>query len=80
MSEPRAAAACQIRSLPPSSDVAPEEFEAYLGFLRGLADSIRELPEENLLHEFRDDGGDPDLDAEAARQAMLEVLRRRFVG
>ncbi len=57
----------------------PEDLvEALAGILRGLADSIRELTDDEALAEFRAGGGDPALSADQARQALLEDLARSF--
>ncbi len=56
-----------------------DPFEGYLGIVRGLADSIREMTDDEVLAELRADGGDPALSAGEARQELLEQLRRTFV-
>ncbi len=54
-------------------------WEHYVGLVGGLADFVRELSDEEVLEEFRAEGGDPALGPDEARQAMLESLRERFV-
>lgn len=58
-------------------DIDP--FEALLGLVKGLADYVREMSDEEVLAEFREEGGDPEVSADEARQFFLEDLRDRFV-
>ena len=56
-----------------------DPIEALAGLLRGIADSIREMTDEEVLEEWREDGGEPALTAEEVRMEMLKDLRRRWV-
>ena len=44
-----------------------ELFLEYVDWIRGMSD-------EDVLHYFREDGGDPEVGVEEARQAMLEAM------
>ncbi len=56
-----------------------DAFDHFVEFVGGLADSIRDLSDEEVLEEFREGGGDPEVGADEARQVMLEGLQQRFV-
>ncbi len=58
-------------------EMAEEEaFEKRRALLREYVEWIKGLPEEAVLWWFREDGGDPEVEAEEARQMMLDSLVR----